>query len=170
MDFTKTYDPIIDEQPSSEHRQLMPRTEAFLHEVLRVSSVTPITTKKATRDVRLGKYFLPKGTNILVNIYGINRDESEFPEPIKFKPERFYQDGKFSPSVKVVPFSWGKRDCIGRSLALIQFFIFVTSIVQKFKVACPLNEPQPKDIGRNGVHRQFRYPEPFSTMFLARAV
>ena len=45
-------------------------------------------------------------------IYGLHRDPDYFPEPEKFKPERFEN---FDPSIPYayIPFSAGSRNCIG---------------------------------------------------------
>uniref|UniRef100_A0A1I8GVW3 Cytochrome P450 n=1 Tax=Macrostomum lignano TaxID=282301 RepID=A0A1I8GVW3_9PLAT len=48
-----------------------------------------------------------------------------FPEPEKFKPERYLDaEARFSPNESVVPFGSGKRACLGESLARMELFVF----------------------------------------------
>ena len=44
----------------------------------------------------------------------------------------YFSDGNFIHDEKVVPFGVGKRDCIGKTLAEKQLFIFVTGLLQQF--------------------------------------
>jgi cytochrome P450 len=43
-----------------------------------------------------------------------------------------FPDGKFVSNDKVIPFGVGKRLCLGQSLAEKEFFIFMTSLLQRF--------------------------------------
>ena len=42
-------------------------------------------------------------------------------------------DGKFIQDPKVIPFSVGKRYCLGKSFAEKAFFVFATCLLQKFE-------------------------------------
>ena len=64
----------------------------------------------------------------------ITHNPEFFHEPNNFKPSRFLQDGKFVTDVRVCPFSVGLRNCIGKQLAMDQYFIFGTQIVLRFKI------------------------------------
>jgi cytochrome P450 len=55
-----------------------------------------------------------KGTSALICIYQLHRDEKYFPEPDKFKPERFLPENSESRHpFAFIPFSAGRRNCIG---------------------------------------------------------
>ena len=43
-----------------------------------------------------------------------------------------FSDGNFLHDEKVIPFGVGKRECIGRTLAEKQLFIFVAGLLQQF--------------------------------------
>lgn len=56
---------------------------------------------------------IPKGTNIVIFNYGIQRDPEHFEDPDMFKPSRFETiDGK--KPFCFLPFSAGPRNCIGK--------------------------------------------------------
>ena len=60
-------------------------------------------------------------------IYGLHRDPDYFPEPEKFKPERFDNfDG--SLSYTYIPFSAGSRSCIGVYNACRMFYICYNNV------------------------------------------
>lgn len=57
---------------------------------------------------------IPKGTNIVVFTYGIQRDSEHYEDPHIFNPSRFENiDGK--KPFSFIPFSAGPRNCIGKS-------------------------------------------------------
>lgn len=64
------------------------------------------------------------------------RDEKYWIEPDKFEPLRFIDEktGLFKcKNDAMMPFSVGKRACIGESIARLQLFLILTSLIQKFK-------------------------------------
>lgn len=71
---------------------------------------------------------------ISANIWAVHNDRNLFKEPNKFKPERHLDKyGKFVKSKYVIPFSVGPRHCLGEQLARMEVFIFLVSLVQKFR-------------------------------------
>jgi hypothetical protein len=58
-----------------------------------------------------------------------------FKEPDVFNPDRYLdpQTGVFVPDEQVIPFSIGKRYCLGQSLAEKEFFLFFTGLMHKFE-------------------------------------
>ena len=51
-----------------------------------------------------------------------------------FNPERFLdQSGKLKRDEHFIPFSIGKRYCLGETLAKTEFFLFFTCLVQQFR-------------------------------------
>merc|ERR1719204_1591469 len=68
------------------------------------------------------------------NLDQILHDSKDFPEDDKFKPERFLnQDGKLTKIENNIVFGFGKRDCLGKTLAASQLFIFLSGLLADFK-------------------------------------
>jgi len=109
---------------------------AVLHESFRVTSlIGPGVPHRTVRDIKLGDYVIPKDTTIFGSLYHIMNDPSHFPDPHKFKPDRFLdENGHFQASERVIPFGIGKRVCLGQTLADKEFFLFFTGFMQQFQL------------------------------------
>ena len=79
---------------------------------------------------------------IFPNLHRITRNPEIFPDPDQFKPERFLDahGTKFVKNEHNIVFSIGKRDCLGKSLALIEFFLFFASLMQNYKFKSVIDE------------------------------
>ncbi|CAG7726441.1 unnamed protein product [Allacma fusca] len=123
--------------PSLTDRSDMSYTEAVINEVLRYSTLTQFAAfHSATEDVHFRGYFIPKDTMVITNLYSAHFDEDVWDEPYRFSPERFLDsNGKFQRNENLIPFSSGKRACIGESLSRIELFLFITSLFQVFTVS-----------------------------------
>ena len=63
--------------------------DAVLKEALRVFPSVPAISREMNENVELNGYKIPKGSDVMVHIYAIHHDESVFPEPNSFKPDRW---------------------------------------------------------------------------------
>lgn len=58
-----------------------------------------------------------------------------FPDPKRFNPDRFIDsEGQLKKVEELVPFSIGKRQCMGESLARSELFLFLANIFHEFEV------------------------------------
>nr|XP_028577810.1 cytochrome P450 2K6-like isoform X2 [Podarcis muralis] len=126
-------------QPRIEHRMKMPYVDAVIHEIQRFSDVSPTNLPHATTvDVTLKGYFIPKGTHIMPLLTSVLHDESQWEKPYKFYPEHFLDsEGKFIKRDAFMPFSAGRRACLGENLAKMELFLFFTSLLQRFTFQLP---------------------------------
>ncbi|XP_048216619.1 vitamin D 25-hydroxylase isoform X6 [Perognathus longimembris pacificus] len=121
-------------KPSWDDRCKMPYTEAVLHEVLRFCNIVPLGIFHATsEDAVVRGYSIPKGTTVITNLYSVHFDEKYWRNPEVFYPERFLDSsGHFSKKEALVPFSLGRRHCLGEQLAWMEMFLFFTTLLQRF--------------------------------------
>ena len=130
-----------DELPRVQDVQDMPYLQATICEVMRWCNPVPLTGSDALRDITLGGYHIPKGTEVFLNLSRIHCDENEWPQPEEFTPERFLDDGgKFVGWTKhnaFLPFGLGRRECAGMRFAKIMLFIFAATLLHRLSIELP---------------------------------
>ncbi|KAJ8270524.1 hypothetical protein GJAV_G00115930 [Gymnothorax javanicus] len=128
-------DRVIGEStPRTQHRQMMPFTDAVIHEIQRFADILPMDLPhETTCDVFIRDYCIPKGTYIIPLLRSVHRDEKYWEKPDQFYPEHFLDEqGKFVRREAFMPFSAGRRVCAGETLARMELFLFFTSLLQNF--------------------------------------
>ncbi|XP_026161320.1 cytochrome P450 2J2-like [Mastacembelus armatus] len=131
-------------QPTMADRPSMPYSDAVIHEIQRVGNIVPMGfPKMASKDTTLGGYFIPKGTATTTILASVLFDKNEWATPHTFNPEHFLDsEGQFRKRDCFLPFSAGKRMCLGEPLAKMELFIFFTSLLQRFTF-CPVPGEMP---------------------------
>ncbi|MGK7894914.1 MAG: cytochrome P450 [Xenococcus sp. (in: cyanobacteria)] len=111
----------------------LPYLNAVCQEVLRMYPVIPIIFPRITKiDMKImGHQFEPE-TLLAPSIYLVHYREDLYPEPEKFKPERFLKR-QFS-SYEYFPFGGGNRRCLGYALAELEMKLVLASIISKYKL------------------------------------
>ncbi|XP_039567559.1 cytochrome P450 2J2-like [Passer montanus] len=124
--------------PALEDRNNLHYTNAAIHEVQRKGNVIPFNVPRmASEDTYVDGYYIPKGTGVMTNLSSLLFDKNEWKTPDAFNPEHFLKDGKFWKNECFLPFSVGKRACLGELLARSELFLFFTSLLQKFTFQAP---------------------------------
>ncbi|KAF7234994.1 Cytochrome P450 2J2 [Varanus komodoensis] len=151
--------------PALEDRDRMPYTNAVIHEVQRFSNIVPLNVPRvATKDTTLAGFFLPKGTVLLSNLTSVLHDKDEWETPDVFNPGHFLENGQFRKREAFIPFSTGKRSCLGELLARTELFLFFTALIQKFTFQAPENVTLTLDF-RMGFTLA---PQPYKILALSR--
>ncbi|XP_078496972.1 cytochrome P450 2D15-like isoform X3 [Lissotriton helveticus] len=134
-------------KPTMDDRANMPYVNAVIHEIQRYSDITPLSVPHMTsRDTEVDGFFIPKGTTLMFNMTSVLKDESIWARPYQFYPEHFLDDdGQFIKREAFLPFSAGRRVCLGEQLARMELFLFFTTFLQQFTFFIPRDQPRPKE-------------------------
>ncbi|KXJ68265.1 hypothetical protein RP20_CCG004662 [Aedes albopictus] len=84
-------------------------------ETLRKYPGLPFLNRECTLDYKVpnSELLIRKGTQLVLPIYGFSMDETYFPEPERYNPERFDEASKKYDEKAYYPFGDGPRNCIG---------------------------------------------------------
>ncbi len=109
--------------------------DCVIKETLRMFPSVAFFARTITEDTKCENYLIPKGSTAIIFAYMIHRDEKYFPNPESFIPERFLNDNQTSRHpFSYVPFSAGRRNCIGQKFAQMEEKVMLSSILRKFKI------------------------------------
>ncbi len=121
--------------------------DAVVRETLRQRPVLPITARRIYEPQEIGGFRFPAGWTLMPCIYLIHRDPEAFPEPERFRPERFLESPK--PSSRVwVPFGAGSRHCLGMHLAMMTIKTVLKTVLGRVTLVA---EGDPEPIVRNNM-------------------
>ncbi|KAI1482304.1 cytochrome P450 [Daldinia eschscholtzii] len=133
--FTSAQDIKIGPQLASCHY-----LRACINEALRMAPPVPGTLWRSqdpndNQPLVIDGHVIPKGTLFGVSAYAIHHNEAYFPDPFKFKPERWLEG--HTPASKLAhdafaAFSVGSRSCPGKSMAYLESSLVLANTLWYF--------------------------------------
>ena len=90
------------------------RRSLAVNEVLRLYPAGWLGSRRAARDAVFAGIAIPRGTLVVYSPYLTHRDRRLWPEPQRFRPERFLDP---LPAWAFLPFAAGERTCLGSAYA-----------------------------------------------------
>lgn len=127
-------------QPTLTDRPNCPYLEAVVLEAQRLITVIPLSGPHMCRqNIEFEGYDVPANSLVLPNLNYIHHDKSVWGEDVwEFRPERFLDDNgqPFPRSHKFrkhwIPFSLGRRQCLGDTFARTRLFLYTATLLQKW--------------------------------------
>ncbi len=103
--------------------------DAVCRETLRLTPIVPLVGRRLTRPMTIGGVDLPAGVVAAPCIYLAHRRPERWPEPERFRPERFLES-KPTP-YEFLPFGGGVRRCLGMAFALVEMKIVLAEVLSR---------------------------------------
>jgi cytochrome P450 len=109
--------------------------EMVLAESMRLYPPAWAMGRYARAEFRLGEFFLPAKTTVLMSQFVTHRDPRFFPDPLRFDPERFTPEAKARRTkLTYFPFGAGTRQCIGESFTWMEGVLLLATLAQRWKL------------------------------------
>lgn len=110
-------------------------TVQVLHESLRLCPPAAGVARLATRDIAVDGYRVEKGSLLAVGLYALHHDQTLWPDPMAFDPDRFSPEKvKARDRWQFLPFLGGGRPCIGEHFARLETTLALATIIRSLEI------------------------------------
>ena len=106
--------------------------DAVVKETLRLRPVIPIVVRRLAEPMEIGGRLLPAGVSAAPCIYLVHRRADVYPEPHRFRPERFLEQP--AGTYTWIPFGGGVRRCLGASFAVFEMKTVLAALVRSVRL------------------------------------
>ncbi|CAG2112810.1 unnamed protein product [Medioppia subpectinata] len=108
--------------------------ESVIYETLRIyPPITTFISRMPKTDYPYNGLTLPKGVDLRVPLYFLQKDPELWSEPEEFIPERFSDENKHLINPVVwQPFGTGPRNCIGMRFALLEMKLSMAKLLNQY--------------------------------------
>jgi cytochrome P450 len=122
-----------DRDPTVEDAPRLKYAEMVALEAMRLYPPAYVVGREALVDCAVGGFHVPRGTTLLMSQWVVQRDPRFFPDPERFRPERWAEEAtRALPKFAYFPFGGGPRLCIGNTFATLELVLVLASIAQRF--------------------------------------
>ncbi|XP_053926174.1 cytochrome P450 27C1 isoform X1 [Cuculus canorus] len=114
----------------------LPLIRAVLKETLRLYPVLPGNGRVTQKDLIVGGYLIPKGTQLALCHYTTSYSEENFSMANEFRPERWLRKDNLDrvDNFGSIPFGYGIRSCIGKRIAELEIHLALIQLLQNFEI------------------------------------
>jgi cytochrome P450 len=108
-------------------------TTQVIMEALRLYPPFWMVDRMAIADDRVGDVVIPRGSTVVVLIYGVHHSPQYWDNPESFDEERFSKanEKRHTPFAHL-PFGAGPRGCIGGNYAMLQILMILSVLLRKY--------------------------------------
>jgi cytochrome P450 len=121
--------------PEAAHLPALEYLDGAIRESLRLRPVAPFVVRKTVRPFAVGGREYPAGVVLCPCSYLVHRREELYPEPARFRPERFLER-KYGPH-EWFPFGGGNRVCLGMPFALYEMKVLLATLLSQVRPSRP---------------------------------
>jgi cytochrome P450 len=114
--------------------------DAVIKETLRLRPVIALVLRKLVEPMDIGGRLLPAGVSVAPSIYLVHRRPDIYPEPERFRPERFLD--RPAGTYTWIPFGGGVRRCLGAAFAEFEMAVVLRELVSRRRIRAVGSEPE----------------------------
>jgi cytochrome P450 len=108
-------------------------TTQVIQEGLRLYPPFWMIDREAVADDRAGDIDIPRGSTVIVYVYGAHHAPRYWESPESFDPERFIKGSdKQRTPFTYLPFGGGPRVCIGNQYAMLQILMILSDLLRRY--------------------------------------
>jgi cytochrome P450 len=108
-------------------------TTQVIMEALRLYPPFWMVDRMAVADDRVGDVAIPRGSMVIVYVYGAHHAPRYWQNPENFDTERFTKENdKMRTPFTFLPFGAGPRGCIGGNYAMLQILMILSDLLRKY--------------------------------------
>lgn len=122
---------VGDEPLKWDHLEDLALLDRVIDESLRLYPPIHSLPRKTTRDVALDEYTVPAGSEVLVSVYSLHRDERFWSAPEIFDPDRWRDRDRSADAY--LPFGAGPRRCLGATFARVEARAVLVELLRRFR-------------------------------------
>ncbi len=124
--------------PTAADYPRLPFATQVFAELLRLYPPVWVTARTCAEAYAIAGYTIPVGATVIAPQYAVHRDPRFFPDPDRFDPSRFTNEGKAArPRYAYFPFAGGSRQCIAEGLAWMEGTLALAVIARDWKLSPP---------------------------------
>ncbi|QKX57066.1 uncharacterized protein TRUGW13939_04174 [Talaromyces rugulosus] len=136
--------PVLNVIPSLSELEKLPYLTAVIKESLRMSPgvASPLPRVVPSSGATIHKTFIPGDVVVEMSSHFVHRNETIFPNPDEFIPDRWLESKVNDLDKWLVAFSKGPRRCLGSNLAWAELYLCFAHVFRKFTVEIGPSSPK----------------------------
>jgi cytochrome P450 len=123
----------------------LPYLTSIIMEAMRMAPALATRSARVAQDNDLTyeNWHIPAGTPVGMTLHLLHQNEKDYPEPLRFDPDRWMQPNPWQLGDKTfVPFGKGRRNCIGMHLAWAEIYLLLGNITDRYEFEFPSTKPE----------------------------
>lgn len=123
----------------------LPLLDAVVSETLRLAPPAWLMMRRSLVPHELGGYTVPRRSFLSIPVHAIHRNPDHWPEPERFLPARFLEQGAKNPTA-FLPFGLGPRRCPGEFFARAETRILLSKLIESFRIETTSPRPSARPL------------------------
>lgn len=119
------------------HAKPLRYLRSCLDEALRITPPVSFGLPRRTppEGATIGGTWIPGDITVCIPAYIAHRDESWFPDPESYQPERWLNEDAAKLQSQFIAFSAGARGCLGRNISYLEQYVLIASLLKRYDFA-----------------------------------